>query len=236
MAAVLYYRGAGRLREVGLSGAPEDGVHPHRLRPGRPVRSRASLPQARPPAGGLRATASSSVPCAIPWDYYVSLWSFGGGGRAACTGGSRSAISGGPGARLPRLAPLLAELRKPTADWQSTYAEPHTPERFRSWLSRVHDARRAGQIEAPYGASELRHVAGYATYRYCRLYSGELDIGAPRHHPGGTPLDGGRQLAAGRLHPDGAPGRRSTRRRAPSGLPGRRRPGTGRPRAHRDSP
>ncbi len=110
-----------------------------------------------------------------PWDYYVSLWSFGGGGE----GGLHQRLTRRHLRRawrgLPRLAPLLDELRKPTADWQSTYAEPHTPERFRSWLSRVHDVRRAGQIEAPYGASQLRRVAGYATYRYCRLYSGDLD-------------------------------------------------------------
>ncbi len=111
-----------------------------------------------------------------PWDSYVSLWSFGSRGRRRpAPSGSPSVISGGPRRLPPRPGPLLAELRKPTADWRSTYAEPHTPERFRSWLSKVHDARRAAQIEAPYGASGLRHVAGYATYRYCRLYSGDLE-------------------------------------------------------------
>ncbi len=110
-----------------------------------------------------------------PWDYYVSLWSFGGQGD----GGMHRRLTQRNLRRawraLPRPAPLLAELRKPTSDWRSTYAEPHTPEKFRSWLSKVHDARRAGQIEAPYGGGGLRHVAGYATYRYCRLYSGDLE-------------------------------------------------------------
>ncbi len=110
-----------------------------------------------------------------PWDYYVSLWSFGGQGD----GGMHRRLTQRNLRRarraLPRPGPLLAELRKPTSDWRSTYAEPHTPEKFRSWLSKVHDARRAGQIDAPYGAAELRHVAGYATYRYGRLYSGDLE-------------------------------------------------------------
>jgi hypothetical protein len=110
-----------------------------------------------------------------PWDYYVSLWSFGGEGE----GGLHKRLTQRHLRRawraLPDLGPLLAELRRQTARWQSTYAEPHTPERFRGWLSRVHDARRAAEIEARYGASELRHVAGYATYRYCRLYSGSLE-------------------------------------------------------------
>jgi hypothetical protein len=46
---------------------------------------------------------------------------------------------------------------------------------FRSWLARVHDPRWARQIDPPYGGSDLRHVAGYATYRYCRLYAGDLE-------------------------------------------------------------
>ena len=108
-----------------------------------------------------------------PWDSYVSLWSFGGQGEGGMHRRLTQRNLRRAGRALPRIGPLLAEVRKPVADWRSTYAEPHTPERFRSWLSKVHDARRAAQIEAPYGASELRHVAGYVTYRYCRLYSGE---------------------------------------------------------------
>ncbi len=110
-----------------------------------------------------------------PWDYYVSLWSFGSRGEGGLHQRLTQRHLRRASRALPRPGPLLAELRKPTADWRSTYAEPLTPERFRSWLSKVHETRRAGQLEAPYGASGLRHVAGYATYRYCRLYSGDLE-------------------------------------------------------------
>jgi hypothetical protein len=110
-----------------------------------------------------------------PWDYYVSLWSFGGGGE----GGLHKRLTQRQLRRaarsLPHLGPLLEELRKPTADWKTTYVEPQTPERFRRWLSRVHDPRRAHEIEKPYGAGALCRVAGYATYRYCRLYAGDLE-------------------------------------------------------------
>jgi hypothetical protein len=110
-----------------------------------------------------------------PWDYYVSLWSFGGGGE----GGLHKRLTQRQFRRaaraLPHLGPLRDELRKPTSDWKSTYAEPRTPEMFRSWLSRVHDPRRARQIDPPYGASDLRHIAGYATYRYCRLYARDFE-------------------------------------------------------------
>jgi hypothetical protein len=110
-----------------------------------------------------------------PWDYYVSLWSFGGEGE----GGLHKRLTQRQFRRaaraLPHLRPLLDELWKPTADWKSTYAEPQTREMFSSWLARVHDPRWARQIDPPYGGSDLRHVAGYATYRYCRLYAGDLE-------------------------------------------------------------
>jgi hypothetical protein len=109
-----------------------------------------------------------------PWDYYVSLWSFGGEGEGGLHKRLTHRQLRRAARRLPHMRPLLDELRKPTADWKTTYAEP-TPERFRSWLSRVHDPRRAREIDPPYGAGGLHRVAGYATYRYCRLYAGDLD-------------------------------------------------------------
>lgn len=45
----------------------------------------------------------------------------------------------------------------------------------------VYEPERAPELEAQYGASEIRDVAGYATYCYCRLFVGDLEsvIGAP---------------------------------------------------------
>jgi hypothetical protein len=110
-----------------------------------------------------------------PWDYYVSLWSFGGQGE----GGLRRRLTErrlrAARRALPRLRPLAHELTKPVRDWQSTYADPPTPEKFRRWLDMVHEPKRASELEAEYGASKIRGVAGYATYRYCRLFAGDLD-------------------------------------------------------------
>ena len=40
---------------------------------------------------------------------------------------------------------------------------------------RVHDPDRTAEFDAPYAASRFRHIAGYATYRYCRLYADHFD-------------------------------------------------------------
>ena len=110
-----------------------------------------------------------------PWDYYVSLWSFGCEGNGGMHRRStqrefRAAIR-----HLPAVAPILHELTKPAADWRAVYAEPHAPEQFRQWLLQVHDPDRASDFEGPYGASRFRHIAGMATYRYCRLYADDFE-------------------------------------------------------------
>ena len=105
-----------------------------------------------------------------PWDYYVSLWSFGCQGEGGMYRRATQRRLGETARRLPTMGPLLHELRKPVPWWRDVYSEPHGPEQFRQWLQRVHNPRRASEFEPRYGACEFRHFAGYATYRYCRLY------------------------------------------------------------------
>jgi hypothetical protein len=110
-----------------------------------------------------------------PWDYYVSLWSFGGQGEGGLHTRLTQRRFRAARRALPRVQPLVRELTKPVRDWRSTYEAPPTPEKFRRWLDLVHTPARAPELEAEYGASTIRDVAGYATYRYCRLFAGDLE-------------------------------------------------------------
>jgi hypothetical protein len=110
-----------------------------------------------------------------PWDYYVSLWSFGGQGQGGLhqrltRRRLRAALRA-----IPRIGPLERELTKSTREWRSVYTARPTPESFRRWLVMIHDPGRASELEARYGTSEFGRVAGYATYRYCRLFAGDLE-------------------------------------------------------------
>jgi hypothetical protein len=105
-----------------------------------------------------------------PWDYYVSLWSFGCQGEGGMYRRATQRRLRETARRLPTVSPLLHELRKPAPWWRGVYAEPHSPEQFRQWLHRVHDPDRASEFEPRYGACRFRDIAGYATYRYCHLY------------------------------------------------------------------
>ena len=109
-----------------------------------------------------------------PWDLYVSLWSFGcqGDGRMRRTATQRNLAAARQ--ELPRLGPLLRATTKPVGRWRANYSEPHSPEKFRRWLLDVHTPRRAAQFDPEFGATKIRRVAGFATYRYSLLYTSDV--------------------------------------------------------------
>ena len=133
----------------------------------------------RPPTHGLlpEDCRSKFVVGSVrnPWSYYVSLWSFGCEGNGGMLRRSTQREFRAAARQLPALRPLLHEVIKPASAWRSVYAEPHSPEQFRQWLARLHDPDRSSEFEAPYAASRFRQFAGYATYRYCRLYADDVD-------------------------------------------------------------
>ncbi len=110
-----------------------------------------------------------------PWDYYVSLWSFGCQGNGGLRRRSTERELRSAARRLPSVGPLLHELTKPAPVWRAVYSDPHSPEQFRQWLDLVHNPDRISEFEPPYAASRFRHIAGFATYRYCRLYADDFD-------------------------------------------------------------
>ncbi len=132
----------------------------------------------RPPQHGL-LSEDEKHKCVVgsvrnPWDFYVSLWSYGCEGRGWIHEVLTQRRWHAALEKLPHPRPVLRELLRPVSPWRACYTAPHTPDRFRSWLTRVHTASRAREFDPSYGSASIRHFAGYATYRYCRLYSHDL--------------------------------------------------------------
>lgn len=110
-----------------------------------------------------------------PWDWYLSLWTFGVGGR------------GGLWARLTRKNSLdllrkirqdpknisqhwVNFLRKDTKKWQGVYQNRDDIATFRQWLALIHNPDNATELGEGYGSSDLSHQVGFMTYRYLYLH------------------------------------------------------------------
>ena len=108
-----------------------------------------------------------------PWDYYLSLWAFGCQGRGNFHRVVAHRDWAAAKANLFTPGRALTELLRPVGPWRALYAEPHTAERFRAWLVRVHTPSHGREFDPDYGSCAMHGFAGYATYRYCRLYTGD---------------------------------------------------------------
>jgi hypothetical protein len=119
-----------------------------------------------------------------PWDWYVSLWAYGVGGRGAVRARCVSGIDFGYYHRLlPRsmgknwltpgelLVSVYHDAVKPVPTWQDAYGDASDPDHFRAWLHLVLDSRRRFDIGEGYGFSPLSSHAGLLTYRYLRLFT-----------------------------------------------------------------
>ena len=80
-----------------------------------------------------------------PWDYYVSLWSYGCQGKGGTRKRATQRRLRAARRQLPDVGPLLRELTKPTRRWRAHYSEPHSSEKFNKWLIDMHTPARAAQ-------------------------------------------------------------------------------------------
>ena len=132
-----------------------------------------------------------------PWDWYVSLWAFGVGGKGAVRRRCTSSIDFEYYNRmLPKamgkkwltpaeyLLSLYNDLVKPRADWLTAYADSSSPELFRKWLRLLFDKRRRFDVGEGYGFSPLSLHAGLLTYRYFRLLTLGKDVYTDRRLSG----------------------------------------------------
>ena len=119
-----------------------------------------------------------------PWDWYVSLWSYG------CKGeGSVHLQSVRPfnlyycwsqlGAEMGKQRPALTDIYqqycgerdKPVEQWQSLYADVNNADNFRAWLKLLLGGERVFDIGEGYGFSPISKTFGLMTYRYVKLFT-----------------------------------------------------------------
>ena len=122
-----------------------------------------------------------------PWDWYVSLWASGVGGR----GGLRSrCVTGVDFSYYHRLLPkdlgknwltpgelirsCYHDAVKPLNRWQKVYKNANDPALFRAWLKLLLARERRFDIGEGFGFSPLSMHAGFLTYRYFRLFAGTM--------------------------------------------------------------
>lgn len=129
-------------------------------------------------AGGRRIVGSIRN----PFDWYVSLWSYGCLGR----GTVRATLTTGA-ARLTRRT-LIERARHPSrwkevppalartlghrrAEFEALYGDPNDPALFRAWLRRVLQGPRRPYIEGDYPMQPVDERLGLLSYRFLRLFT-----------------------------------------------------------------
>ena len=107
-----------------------------------------------------------------PWNWYVSLWAFGCGGKGSLKNKltKRYPLEILNGFLIGNIDHIKNELKKPVNLWRMTYKNYKNPENFKKWLKLLHDSKRKKDIGEGYPQHCVSNFAGIMTYRYCRLY------------------------------------------------------------------
>ena len=119
-----------------------------------------------------------------PWDWYVSLWSYGckgeGSVRYQTTRGFSAGYCWGQlGAEMGKkhLTPIdwwrqfQGERGKPVESWRSCYNDVENPDNFRRWLKILLSPERRFDCGEGFGFSPLSQSFGLMSYRYLKLFS-----------------------------------------------------------------
>lgn len=119
-----------------------------------------------------------------PWDWYVSLWAYGVGGKGAILSRTGKGLDFdyyykmlpkdmGKNWLTPGEALVSAyhDLIKPCSQWKKAYSDSTNPECFRAWLKLLLNPDRRFDIGEGYGFSPLSNHSGLLTYRYFRLFT-----------------------------------------------------------------
>ena len=119
-----------------------------------------------------------------PWDWYISLWAYGVGGKGAIrhrTTNSNNidyynnSLPKSMGKNRLSAAELFLAIYKdtfkPRKDWLSCYENANDPELFKKWLYLMLSKERRYDIGEGYAFSQLSKCAGLMTYRYLRLFT-----------------------------------------------------------------
>lgn len=114
-----------------------------------------------------------------PWDWYVSLWSYG----CKPYGELYNQVTAPRSKQFPdlkgrywRYSPFNAalsmwyELFRNPETWQQCYADASDPTCFRTWLHLIYSHQSSLDIRERYFYSFTKHSAGLLTYRYLYLF------------------------------------------------------------------
>jgi hypothetical protein len=120
-----------------------------------------------------------------PWDWYVSLWSYGCARRGGVFARTTQRYSQSYYWRQLNkemgqiwLAPsqylqqLVSDTGKPVRKWQETYSDSRDPDLFRLWLKMILTPERRYDVGEGFGFSPISHHSGLLTYRYLKLFTG----------------------------------------------------------------
>ena len=121
-----------------------------------------------------------------PWDWYLSLWSFGckrrhrSGPYKAFTqwrpfslahGFRNNPYSAGLGVTTRFLKGMFYDFKAN----KDLYADINDPERFRRWLRLILDNRNAWLLSGNYAYSSVSGFSGHLSFSYARLYCKNTD-------------------------------------------------------------
>lgn len=108
-----------------------------------------------------------------PWDWYLSLWTFGVGGRGGLRDyltkrNFRSALRGVLKNPAAGYAECIDALTRDVKTWRSVYSRSDDVAAFRRWLALLHSHKNYGRLgEGDYSVDQ--HI-GLMTHRYLCLY------------------------------------------------------------------
>lgn len=109
-----------------------------------------------------------------PWDWYLSLWSYGCGEQGAfyeSVTSSKPRLAGHGWNKNVRhaLHSLANEPYRNPDEWRTCYQDVTDPTLFQRWLQMVHSKNYWADFGEGYSTSSIRSSAGLYTYRYLQL-------------------------------------------------------------------
>ena len=115
-----------------------------------------------------------------PWDWYVSIWSFGcdqGGSIWHALTHKKIYFSQIGVFSKPLLAPyiFLQQFFKPLEKWRKLFSDPDNSENFKEWLKLLLGNTRLHDVRHGYGFSSIHRFAGIMTYLYVHLHSSKRE-------------------------------------------------------------
>ena len=103
-----------------------------------------------------------------PWDWYLSLWTFGVEDRGAL----KARLTKHSYHRLHELflsgnfLGSFYEVTKDVSLWRDVYADSRNVQSFRKWLKLIHDPKYAYVLSEGYGRSGLSGFCGFMSHKY----------------------------------------------------------------------